>query len=346
MTTSSTNAGPVRPGCGPRRRGLGRRERGMALVLVLGVLAATLLMVAHLMLVSEIIAKEALVAVRRSELRYQAESAADHGFWMHLTDRRLFSNRKLGDSIDARLSVTDFEPWMMDRRPHPVFEDSCEVYLLTVDRGFRVDRPEALKDTVDPEDTERVEVINRFLDVLGDYVDKDDFRKLYGLERDDYEAAGLPMLPRNNAMQFREEIYWLENWTEVITDGVTIIPPRGKSFLATATKPSFFSSSDGYIQSLLSLHDSELDEIRAAREQWAEHGTPLNESLSPDLFLQIQSNFSFVEPNVALITVSAQGLSGELRLVHHVVREVDLARSSIYSDRAGEAFAIWERKFE
>ena len=55
------------------------REGGMALVLVLGVLAASLLMVMHLMVVSEVI-EEAKVAVLRSELRYQAESAADIGF--------------------------------------------------------------------------------------------------------------------------------------------------------------------------------------------------------------------------------------------------------------------------
>ncbi|HPY89426.1 MAG TPA: hypothetical protein PLT23_01780 [Lentisphaeria bacterium] len=331
------------PACASRQHG---REGGMALVLVLGVLAATLLMVVHLMVVSEVIAKEAKVAVLRSELRYQAESAADVGFWMHLTDRRLFTNRKLGESAEVRLSMTDFEPWMLDRRPHALFEDRCQVYLMTVDRGFRVDKPEKLKDTVEPEDTERLDAINRFLDVLGDYVDKDDFRKLYGLERDDYAAMGLPMLPRNNAMQFREEVYWLENWTEMVADGITIIPPRGKSLPATDSKPSFFSTSDKYLQSLLFLTDSELSEVQRAREQWTEHGVPLNESLSPDLFLEIQANFNFIEPNVALITTSATDASGEVRLVHHVVREVDLGRSSIYSDRAKEAFSIWERKTE
>ncbi|HOG49298.1 MAG TPA: hypothetical protein PKY10_01770, partial [Lentisphaeria bacterium] len=133
---------------------------------------------------------------------------------------------------------------------------------------------------------------------------------------------------------------------EMITDGITIIPPRGKSLPAAGTKPSFFSCSDNYLQSLLSLTDIELSEVQRAREQWAEHGVPLNESLSPDLFLQIQSNFNFVEPNIALITVSATDVSGEVHLVYHVVREVDLGRNSIYSDRAREAFSIWERKSE
>ena len=57
MTISSASAGQYRPDGGPKRRRPGRRESGMALVMVLGVLAATLLMVTHLMLVSEIIAK-------------------------------------------------------------------------------------------------------------------------------------------------------------------------------------------------------------------------------------------------------------------------------------------------
>ena len=52
-------------------------ESGVALIMVLGVLAASMLLIAHLMTVSEILSKEALVTVGKSELRYQAESAAD-----------------------------------------------------------------------------------------------------------------------------------------------------------------------------------------------------------------------------------------------------------------------------
>ena len=61
----------------------------MALLLVLAVLAATTILAAHMMLVSETVAKDAKVAAITSELRLQAESAADMG--------KLF--RKINDTV-------------------------------------------------------------------------------------------------------------------------------------------------------------------------------------------------------------------------------------------------------
>ena len=87
-----TNPNPVADKARQRRPS---DESGVALIMVLGVLAAAMLLIAHLMTVSEILSKEAMVTVRKSELRYQAESAADITYWMYLTDRRLFSSRKL-----------------------------------------------------------------------------------------------------------------------------------------------------------------------------------------------------------------------------------------------------------
>lgn len=323
------------------------RQRGMALMLVLGVLAATLVMVVHLMTVTEIIAKEAKVASLRSEMRYQAEAAADTGFWMLLTDRRLFANRRLGQSLDDRLAVSDFEPWMVDRRTHAFDDDTCMVYLQAAEQAFIVTKPDALKDYIDPQDSEKLEEISAFIDVLNDYTDIDDMKKLNGWEADDYAAEGTPTLPRNNAMQFREELYWLPNWRNCVVGEVTIIPPKNITYTMGKTKPSFFSASEDYIKNALNLTDSDWEAIEHARDEWANHGTPLEESLEAALYQTILGSFDFNEADLAAISAVTRSRQDPLvRLHFHVIREVKITSGTIFSDRNQETFAIWERKLQ
>ena len=321
------------------------RQRGMALMLVLGVLATVLLMVAHLMTVAEVIAKEAKVAALRSEMRYQAEAAADTGFWMLLTDRRLFANRKLGQSLEAREAVSDFEPWMVDRRAHAFDNDSCYVYLQAAEQAFIVTKPDTLKDNVDPDDQEKLDEISEFIDVLNDYTDRDDLKKLYGKEVDDYAADGFPTLPRNNAMQFREELYWLPNWQNCVVGEVTVIPPRNINYVMGKNKPSFFSASEDYVKQVLDLGDNEWGAIEQAREEWANNGTPLEDSLDAALYQTILGAFDFNEADLAAISaVSHAPGDPRIRLHVQVIREVKITSGTIFSDREQETFSIWEKK--
>lgn len=321
------------------------RQRGMALMLVLGVLATVLLLVAHLMTVAEIIAKESKVATLRSEMRYQAESAADTGFWMLLTDRRLFANRRLGQSLETREAVSDFEPWMVDRRAHAFDDDSCHVYLQAAEQAFIITKPEALKDAVAPDDQEKLDEISTFIDVLNDYTDRDDLKKLYGMESDDYAADGFPTLPRNNAMQFREELYWLPNWQNCVIGEVSIIPPRNINYVMGKNKPSFFSASEEYVKQVLDLSDAEWEAIERAREEWVNNGTPLEESLDAALYQTILGAFNFNEADLAAISaVSHAPADPRIRLHYRIIREVKINSGSIFSDRDQETFSIWERK--
>jgi hypothetical protein len=321
------------------------RQRGMALMLVLGVLATVLLMVAHLMTVAEVIAKEAKVAALRAEMRYQAEAAADTSFWMLLTDRRLFANRKLGQSLEAREAVSDFEPWMVDRRAHAFDNDTCYVYLQAAEQAFIVTKPDTLKDNVDPDDQEKLDEISEFIDVLNDYTDRDDLKKLYGKEVDDYAADGFPTLPRNNAMQFREELYWLPNWQNCVVGEVSVIPPRNINYVMGKNKPSFFSASEDYVKQVLDLGDNEWGAIEQAREEWANNGTPLEDSLDAALYQTILGAFDFNEADLAAISaVSHAPGDPRIRLHVQVIREVKITSGTIFSDRDQETFSIWERK--
>ena len=335
----------------------------MALLLVLAVLAATTILAAHMMLVSETVAKDAKVAAITSELRLQAESAADMGLWMHLTDRRLFSDRTLGVDLSDRDATSDFEPWMMDRREHLLFDDTCQVFIGDAIKSISVTNLDSIKSGIDVDDSDSLDAANEFIDIYNDYVDSNDLTNLYGTEADDYANDGYTTLPRNDTMQFRAEIYWLENWQNVITGEITIIPPPGitintgtssgrtssggtGSSSSSGKIPFFTASEQDFINQITDLSDANLQAILDARDAWTFDAVPLEESLDADLLYNIKSKVSFDESNYAEITATATDPSGEIRVVRTVTREVNMSSSSIFADRSQETFSIWEIRNE
>lgn len=322
-------------------------QEGAALIMVMGVIAVCMVLIAHMLLVSEVIARETLVVVLKSNQRYEAESAADSSYWMLLTDRRLFPNRRLGQTADDELRLSaDYEPWMLDRRPHYFADGRIVVHLTAGDIGFRVQEPETLSQHVPLDDTERRERITVFSDVLGDYSDADDLRKLYGKENPEYVADGFPTLPRNGPPEFRAEVYWLPDWSYVIQGEVAVIPPSGLVLPGNSSRPSFYSASDDLIQQTLDLEESELEEIREARRRWEEEGELVADTLSAELLSQVSNAFDFSEAAVGQITAVAYDQGRELRSVYRIIREVNMSQSTLFSDSDRQTLAVWERMLE
>ncbi len=333
-----------------RRANRARRssgERGMALVAVLGVLAVVAVMAAHLTLITEISARESRVSAERSRLRYVAESAADRAMWMHLVDRRLFSNRTLGQTDLAR-EESGLDGWMLDGRPHEIEGALCSVSLVDADRGIDLngkDLEDVLTNQGDPEDEALQDRIRDFLDIARDYMDENDLTRLYGKEKEDYIAEGQPTLPRDAPMQYREEAFWLAGWDEILFGNVRLIPPAGLRFPNTKRrgKPPFFSSSAGMIRERGRLDESDLQLVLEARQSWLADGVPLDEALDGDLLGRIRSNFSFTETAIATFVVEASSKDGLIRRQLRITRDCNVSRSSAYNDSQRQAWALWER---
>lgn len=341
---------PGRGRGGASARGRTASARGMALVVVMGTAAIAAVMAAHVMLLSETVAREAAVAAERQALRYAAESAADHAFWLHLVDRRLFTDRTLGVAVAERETRLT-EPWMLDGRPHRIEGTACTVRLHDALQGisFTGNPPgQELREQVDPEDTERREAVDTFLDIVADYVDPDDLTHLRGLEREGYAAEGWVGLPRDAPLQFREEIYWLPGWRDVLYGPIQAIPPPGIGApprQGAAALPPFFSSAPGVLQQRGGFDAAELAQVLEARQRWQQDGIPLDLFLDPDLLGRVRGRFSLTESTavtVAVDAVSAAGVVGHLS----VTRTTDLGRPETYSDSARQAWALWSRQWE
>jgi hypothetical protein len=325
----------------------------MALVAVLGVLAVVGLMVAHLAVLGEVTQRESVVAVERSRLKYVAESTAGEALWSYLVDRKLFANRALGREDITREGSTWEEPWMLDGREHsPDAETQVRVALLDATRGIDVSGKSPASelgdhlddDLGDADDNERVRA---FLSLAADYVDSNDLRREpYGKERADYEDEGFWDFPRDGELMFREEVYWLDGWQDVLRGSVQLIPPKGiRGVKVSNRRKPFFSSSPALIKALLRLDNSELSQVLEARRAWRQELVPLDDSLDADLLARVRAAFSFAESGLATIEVLAEshiaGISRKMRLTLNC----DLRKADSYSDTGRQALAIWERRF-
>lgn len=324
-------------------------ERGMALLMVLGVLATALVLISHLMLIAQVISKEAYTVSTKGLMRYQAESAAETAFWMHLTDRRLFSNRTLGQTGDDDTRVSeDFPPWMLDGRPHEFDDGRCIVYMNSGENGIRIDSLSSLKDGLSAvDDADLITDIDSFRDVYNDYTDSDDLLNLNGYEVDDYAAEGFYTLPRNGAMEFKAEIYWLPGWNDVIDSEIATLPPMQINYKYNNSKDSLFSASADRICQLMDIDagSSEYLDIEEALKLWHDEGIPLDDTLSGELLMELKANFNFTEAGIAVIEANAYDGQREIMSGYRVVRESKISSKTFFADSHSQCLSIWERRW-
>jgi hypothetical protein len=325
-----------------RKQQVNMRERGIAMVMVLGMLAVFTVMTMHVVVLSQVTAREAKVLEVRARFKYVAESAASRAFWMLLADRQQHpgDHRNLLQAPAFRENGEDENVWRADGRVHEVKvgDDVARVQLQDAATGLDLssnkivselraylknDDPDAVAD-----DPQLQEDKSRFLDVLADYLDTNDFTSLNGKERDGYEAEGQLSMPRNGTLQFREELLWLEKVAECFfPSGNTapdlqmfrIVPPDPEKFPATSSKPSLLSSNATIIRQRLNLTAAELADVLAARQAYLQENIALSDSLDPALYARLVGSFSVGESGIVSIEVSAvdalTGITRQFRMV-------------------------------
>jgi len=338
-----------------RAAGTRRGDRGSALVIVVGVIAILTVMLLHLTVVSGIIAREAQVSAARTHLRYEAESAAEHACWLYLSDRKNHPSRGIQTAADIDLAVEDQEErWQADGVNHALQlgRFQADIAVLDADRGLDISGANPansfrkLLTEEDNDDPGIQEIVSYVVDQLADYVDGgDDFRRLNGMERDDYEAEGWPDLPRNSPFQFREEILWIEaipeamgllGWSNAgdVVKAFRLVPPRGLKFPRNQ-KPSFFGASPILVRTQLDISDVEVDDVLDARNRWQRGDSAALDELSTELANQIRSAFSFNESGIVTITATARMPGGE------IARTVRITRDCRTPPNANATVPVW-----
>lgn len=303
-------------------------ERGSAIIIVLGVLALLTLMVLHISASSQGLASETTAQAVRSRLKYAAESAAAQAYWRLLCDSE--KGAEVGFDNSSRNGDGEIvAPWVADGRLRRlnIGEYRAEIIVDDANAGIAVgDQRSAAKLRAFLLSSangglEEVSRNEKIVDVFVDYCDSGDggMAQLSGMEQPGYEDLGYPHMPRNDQLQFREELLWIEGLPEFLGSanlsgtgwGVAgaarhfrIIPPDQRGFrFARNRHPALLSSTTMVIRAVGQLTNLEMAAVTDAIKEYKKKGVALEESLGPDLMQRVKRNFSLRQSGVVTFRV-------------------------------------------
>lgn len=275
----------------------GRRgERGSALVAVLCLIFTAGIITTAVLALSKIGSFTVAAHVELQRSMYVAEGAGNRVQWLLAADRSLNSDRTLGSTEYSDETV---ERFLADGVVHQLDYYGQPVEFVITDTVSGVDVSgtnftsslNELASNMDDED-EWLEKVSLAVTLLTDYVDSDDDITPDGREAGDYEEMGMAPLPRNEELQYREEIFYMPEILSVLppdSDGrlsrVRLVPPDGVTNL-TGTA-SLFSADKELLRTVCGLDDEETKLVLAALDEWKTNRTQISESLDPELYAKL-----------------------------------------------------------
>lgn len=203
-------------------------QAGIALIAVLGVLSLLALLAATVTAVSQTQRLRTATLAGDAASVYADESAIRLAVWLLMNDKARFSDRMPGAGDGSGIST---ERYLADGSPHKMTLNGREYTVRIYDMlsGVTVSggNPEKAFGYLDKryaDEPAKLDKLETFKNRLADYVDTDDLIRLNSMERADYDCRGGRPLPRNGAIQYREEILWIPGGEEFITmDGQGVL---------------------------------------------------------------------------------------------------------------------------
>jgi hypothetical protein len=235
--------------------------------------------------------------------------------WLISADRYLHGSETLGDTDYEEY---DYERFIADGTPHTIdyYGRLVKVVIEDARQGRRMDGTQyrrsldALKVGID-DDEDFIEMIEHLKDKITDYVDTNDDASTEGMEESDYEAEDMKPLPRNGAIQFREELLYIPGFRELfpvdkdgLLSSVRLIPPENT--VSIGGNPSLLTATKQEIMNYCNIDDEdELESIMEAIQEWKNEKVPLSDGSLDPLLLGRLNNLPRTESGVYTVKISA-----------------------------------------
>jgi len=289
-----------------------RSESGSALIAVLCLIFMAGLLAAAVLAMSKYntFTMAAHLALQKS--MYVNEGAATRIQYLLAADRTLYATVDLGRTAygdyDTDRFFADGVIHVMDYYGTPVeftITDARSGFAL----GSGATRMLNRIASADPLNTELAETIEQLSAGIADYTDEDDtVSNTGGYEEADFESLGMSPLPRNAAIQFREELDWIPGVTGLFPadrngrlSSIRLVPPEDMT-ISNGT-PSIFTADRLILKTYCpDLEDTELDQVLAALEVYRRERTLLSDQLDALLVPRLD-NLSWEESGVYTVTV-------------------------------------------
>jgi hypothetical protein len=294
-----------------------KQESGIALIAVLFMILVVSILVASAVAMSQYAAFESSTFTGFSRSFYLAEGAASRVRWLIMADRRKHPQRKLESS---ETDLDDSERYIADNVTHTMDYYGRKITFQIEDMLAGIDVSSTSPDIslrslfkADPTEQDDPEFLE-FCSKLRDYTDRNDLLNINGMEKKDYQQEELYNLPRNNKLQFAQEIMYIPGFEDYFTPDKygrvsifqIITPEKLKKIRG---RPSLFSSSIELIKNKCKLSDEETEQLSEALTKWQAENTPLADSLDPGLKNRLAAHFSTVESGYYTLVINTAAKS-------------------------------------
>jgi len=294
-----------------------KEENGIALIVVLALTVLLTLMTFSTVTFSRLSYRLSSINTHRLHSAYLAESAAMRTIWLLASDISRHPSRGLGSDNEEE---EEMERFLADGTAHKIKNDEdAEVSVKIYDAasGIDVSGSNPVKflqkhKSAYEEDDEKLENYKFFLNSVLDYVDSNDFVHMNGgFEKDDYKEEGMEPLPRNYAMQYREEMLWIPDVEKFFTpnndglmNGFRLIPPKGLPPIRGNS--NFFAENSCDLMRLeTGLDEEEVNSVFKARNELLKSKTSLIDSLDESVLSKVKSKYTFRESGFYTFLVEA-----------------------------------------
>ena len=280
----------------------------LCLIFTAGLLTASMLALSQ----SGTFTVAAHVELQRSMLI--AEGAATRIQYLLAADRKLNPNDKPGE-----VDYTNFEydRYLADGVEHTIDYYGEKISFAVTDAVSGWDMSSSGYQSVlnmianqEEAGDDVVELTEQVSHRLGDYLDSDDNIRDYGMEAADYEDAGFKPLPRNEAMQFREELLYIEGFTELFPldvngrlSSIRLITPEDTGTLSGNV--SLFTADRQMIDLQCDLSEDELDTVMDALDRWKKDKELLSDTLDEELLNKLKSSLATSESGLLTVNIEA-----------------------------------------
>ncbi len=298
-----------------------KNQKGIALIAVIGVLLVSTVIVTSSMIMSQSVKYSSNVIAYRNQSAYFAESAASRIQWMIVQDKIKYNNRTLITTENP--DDEEDERFMANGLIHSIndyYGANITYSIKDIFSGINLDPAKPSNDlkpllkqfALDEEKREQCEI---FINRVKDYTDKDDLLNINGMEAHDYSLIGLQPLPRNNPLQYREELLLIPEYSKFLEknsngrfSAINIIPPKGLTL--PNKKTNFFAADTDIISQLSSFEEDALQRVIDAKKEWENSKIELAETLEVDEISTLKKNFSFEESGYFTLEIKVSLMKG------------------------------------
>ena len=297
-----------------RRKTDNSRESGAALIAVLCLIFTAGILTATTLALSKAGSFNVTAHVKMQRSMLVAEGVANRVQWLIAADRQLYSSETVGETLyddyDSDRFIADGIPHVIDYYGEEVqftITDTWSGWDLSSD-AYSASLNSATQNRDD--DADWTDGATALKNQIADYIDSNsDTSGDDGMEEPNYDELDMRPLPRNAAMQFREELLYLPAFRELFTtdrngrlSDIRLIPPENT--VSVSGTPALITASDDMLKSYCNLEDGEITEVRDAINAWRKEKTPLGDSLDTELLTKLNA-LARTESGCYTVTVEA-----------------------------------------